>query len=183
MTTLTPEHWAKIRENNKNLREFIDKIELTGITTEEYTRKYPKLARLINLEEVKKMKLVSQTIKVPAEVGKKKVKGTMKEIIVPGNVTPADLAKELKTSAKALRKVIRKLKLTRTGKCWQWHPVKDAKELNLIKDAYLKSTEPKPKPVKKTAVEVINKAAAKAMADVEEELTDAPDTIIVPPSM
>lgn len=190
MTILTPEHWAKIRENNKELRDTIDKIEITGITVEEYAHKYPKLAKLINLEEVKKMKLVRQTIKVPASVGKKKAKakGPKQDIIIAGNITPKDLAKELNTSPKALRKVIRKLKLKRTGKCWQWHPVKDAKEINLIKAAYLKSLQPavEKKTAHKKAAKVeltMAEAVAEEEMEVEEAVEDAPDTIKVPPAI
>jgi len=187
MTILTTEHWAKIRENNKNIKDFIDKIEVVGITAAEYEKKFPKLARLINLEEVKKMKLVSQTIKVPANVGKvKKAKSKAIDIIVPGNITPKDIARELKTSAKALRKVIRKLKLVRVGKCWQWNPTD--KEINLIKAAYLKSIQPAtPKPAKKkaVAVEAVEEleAAEEDEDEVEDEEEDMPDTIKVPPAI
>ena len=170
MTMLKKEHWDKIRENNKNLREQIDKIEIVGITAEEYKRKFPKLARLINLEEVTKMKLVKQTINVPAKVGKVKAEAPAKAIklLVPeGHITPKDIAKELKTSPKALRKVIRKLKLTRTGKQWHWAPTD--KEINLIKEAYLKSIQPKPEP--------------ETVQEMEAAEEDAPEVVKVPPAM
>ena len=168
MIMLKKEHWDKIRENNKNLRATIDKIEIVGITTEEYTRKFPKLARLINLEEVKKMKLVKQTITVPAKVGVKKTAAKAAVLLVPaGHITPKDIAKELKTSPKALRKVIRKLKLTRTGKQWHWAP--DNVEVIKIKEAYLKSIQPKPIP--------------ETVQEMEAAEEDTPKRITVPPAM
>jgi hypothetical protein len=188
MTILTPEHWAKIKENNEALRNMIEKIEISGITVEEYARKYPKLSKLINLEEVMKMKKVVQTISVPAKIGKKKA-AAKADIIIAGNITPKDLAKELKTSAKVLRKVIRKLKLVRTGKCWQWAP--NSAEINLIKNAYLKSLQPAVE--KKTAHKKAAKVEvtmAEAMAEeeaeeVEEEVDEPEDitTIKVPPAI
>lgn len=188
MTLLTTEHWAKIRENNKNIRDLIDKIEIVGITAAEYEKKFPKLARLINLEEVKKMKLVKQTIKVPAgDLGKKKVKAAAKILVPKGHITPKDLAAELKTSTKALRKVIRKLKLKRTGKQWHWAPGNE--EINQIKTAYLKSTQPvERKPAKKTKATVQGKEMEaveelEAAEDEEEELEDMPDKIEVPPAL
>lgn len=195
---LTPEHWAKIRENNKSLRDTIDKIEISGITVEEYTKKYPKLSRLINLEEVIKMKLVKQTIVMPDKVSKKIAKASQPkvDIIIAGNITPKDLAKQLSTSAKVLRKVIRKLKLNRTGKCWQWNPAKDAEEITLIKDAYKKSLEPavekKPKPkavkaVEETETEKLREEeeaeSGEEEEDEEEEAKDISDTIRVDPQM
>jgi len=180
MTILTKEHWSKIRENNKKLVDLINKIEIVGITAAEYEKKYPKLAKMINLEEVKKMKLVKQTIKVTEKVGKKKA--AAKELVPAGHITPKELATELKTSPKALRKVIRKLNLTRTGKQWHWLPAD--KEVTQIKDAYLKSTQPAtPKPAKKTKVEP---TIAEVMAEEEEdevEEENESDTIIVPPAI
>lgn len=177
-TYLTPEHWAKIRENNKNLRDTIDKIEIVGITAEEYEKKFPKLARLINLEEVKKMKLTKQKISVPASVGKVKVKAATKVLVPEGHLTPKDLAKILKTSAKELRKVIRKLKLKRTGKCWHWHHTD--KELDQIKTAYFKSIAPKPeaKPLPAKLTAKISK-----LAKAEAEAEDAQDKTVIPPAM
>lgn len=197
---LTPEHWAKIRENNKSLRDTIDKIEISGITAEEYTEKYPKLARLINLEEVVKMKLKKQTIVIPDKISKKIAKASQPkvDIIIAGNITPKDLAKQLNTSAKVLRKVIRKLKLNRTGKCWQWNPAKDAEEITLIKEAYKKSLEPavekKPKPKAAKAVQVEETETEKLREEEEaesgededeeeEEEKDISDTIRVDPQM
>lgn len=179
-TILTKEHWAKIRENNKNIRDTIDKIQVEGITIAEYQKKFPRLSRLINLEEVKKMKLVKQTIEVPAK--KVKVKAA-KELVPEGHITPKELAKELKTSAKDLRKIIRKLKLTRTGKCWHWHPTD--KELNLIKDAYLRSIQPKPEPkptIKKEAVAAVTVPGRVTRKEAEED-EDIPERIVIPPSI
>ena len=137
------------------------------------------------------MKLVKQTIAVPTAVGKVKTKAAAKVLVPEGHVTPTDLAKELKTSPKALRKVIRKLKLVRTGKQWHWLP--SDKEVTQIKDAYLKSIQPAaPKSAKSVAA-----AAAKAVAAVEaeaeeeveedeeaeEELTDAPEHIKIDPAI
>lgn len=182
-TILTPEHWAKIRENNQQLRDTIDKIQIEGITAEEYQKKFPRLSSLINLEEVKKMKLVKQVINVPAS--KVKVKKAAVILIPEGHITPKDLAKELKTSAKALRKVIRKLKLTRTGKCWHWNTTD--KEINRIKEAYLVSIQPAaPKPaIKKVAVPAAVEEVEADEEDEDEEAVDEdiPETIIVPPSM
>ena len=182
MTLLTKEHWSKIRENNKKLVDLINKIEIVGITAAEYEKKYPKLAKMINLEEVKKMKLVKQTIKVTEKVGKKKA--AAKELVPAGHITPKELATELKTSPKALRKVIRKLNLTRTGKQWHWLPAD--KEVTQIKDAYLKSTQPAtPKPAKKTKIaldEVDELEAAEEEEDEVEEENES-DTIIVPPAI
>ena len=84
MTILTHEHWAKIRQNNRNLREFIDKIEITGITAAQYEKKFPKLARLIKLEEVIKMKLAKQSI-VSSHDKKEKV---AKVLVPEGSITP-----------------------------------------------------------------------------------------------
>ena len=173
-TILTKEHWAKIRENNKQIRDTIDKIQVEGITIAEYQKKFPRLSRLINLEEVKKMKLVKQTIEVPTK--KVRVKAA-KELVPEGHITPKELAKELKTSAKDLRKIIRKLKLTRTGKCWHWSPTD--KELSLIKDAYLRSIQPKPEPkptIKKEAVAAVKAVEAEADEDI-------PEKIVIPPSI
>ena len=64
----------------------------------------------------------------------------MKNILIPeDHLTPKDIAKELKTTAKKLRKVIRKLKLKRTGRFWHWGP--EDEEVNLIKTAYLSKPE------------------------------------------
>ena len=182
MTLLTKEHWSKIRENNKNIRELIDKIEIVGITAAEYEKKFPKLAKKINLEEVKKMKLVKQTINVPAKVGGVKVKAAAKDLIPEGHITPKQLAKELKTSPKALRKVIRKLNLTRTGKCWHWLP--NSPELGLIKAAYLKSIQPATdKPAKKKVeLPIAEVMAEEEEVEVEAEV-DEPETIVIPPAI
>lgn len=183
VTYLKKEHWNKIRENNKNLKELIDKIEIVGVTAADYEKKFPKLARLINLEEVKKMKLVNQTITVPKKIEKKK--SALKILVPAGHITPKDLAKELKTSPKALRKVIRKLNLTRTGKQWHWDLADKA--IKLIKDAFVKSTQPKPE-TKKTKVEEVAPVpdrVTRAEADAEEleAVQDLPDTIKVPPAI